>query len=71
MYDGHAGLKAAASSASHMHEKLVDSPHFETNPSQAIIDAIKDVDKVGQDVLPDVPEKVSSPDVRWTRIRLD
>ena len=46
VYDGHAGVKAAISAASYLHEKLVDSEHFHTDPSRAIQEAIVVTDKV-------------------------
>ena len=46
VYDGHAGVKAAIAAASHLHEKLVDSEFFHTDPLLAIQDAIVITDKV-------------------------
>ena len=46
VYDGHAGVKAAASAASNLHNKLVESTNYPQDINAAIQDAIIATDQV-------------------------
>ena len=46
MYDGHAGMKAAACAASNLHIKLIESTNYPENVNRAIQDAIIATDDV-------------------------
>ena len=44
VYDGHAGKDAAAFAASHLHGRILSSPHYPTDPVEAIRDAFNKTD---------------------------
>ena len=46
VYDGHAGTKAATTAAAHLHEQLVASDSFNSDPAAAIQEAIIKTDQV-------------------------
>ena len=51
VYDGHAGKDAAAFAASHVHSKILESPHFPADPVAAIRDGFSTTDEIFLDKL--------------------
>ena len=46
VYDGHAGKDAAAFAASHIHGAILNSPHYPSDPVQAIKHAFNKTDQI-------------------------
>ena len=45
VYDGHAGTEAAAFTCAHLHEKIVESEKYPSDPVEAIVEGFQELDK--------------------------